>query len=39
MILIGEVCLLVLAAVIVTVVISRRQVGEIKELSEDIDMI
>ncbi len=39
LILFGVVCLLVLAAVIVTVVISRRQVREIRELSEDVDMI
>lgn len=39
LILFGVVCLLVLAAVIVTVVISRKQVREIKELSEDVDMI
>ena len=39
LILFGVVCLLVLAAVIITVTISRRQVREIKELSADVDMI
>ena len=39
LILFAVICLLVLAAVIVTVIISRKRVREINELSEDVDMI